>query len=87
MQETTEITEKYQKGEVKMYALISTRGVTLSYHSASSGAISTAPETQLTKLQNKDIRNAEIRDEKTVANIKELVKGLNPTDGDFTTLE
>ena len=87
MQETTEITEKYQKGEVKMYALISTRGVTLSYRSASSGTTSTAPETPLAKLQNQDKRNKEITIEKTIADTKELVKGLDITQGDFSILE
>ena len=88
MQETAKITEQYQKGEVKMYALIGMRGVTLSYRSVSAtSSTTTIAETPLTKLENQDIRNAEIRDEKTIADIKELVKGFNPTEGDFTILE
>ena len=86
MQVTEVITEQYQKGDVKMYALIGMRGVTLSYRSVSSTS-TTIAETPLTKLQNQDLRNAEIRDEKTVADIKELVKGLSPTEGDFTAFE
>ena len=68
-------------------AYIGNRGVTLGYRSTSSLSSNSKVETPLTKLENQDKRNAEIRDEKTIADIKELVKGFNPTDGDFTVLE
>ena len=85
--ETTKINENYQKGAIKMYAYIGNRGVSLGYTSTSSSSSSSKVETPLTKLQNQYIRNAEIRDEKTIADIKELVKGLNPAEGDFTAFE
>ena len=85
--ETTKINENYQRGTIKMYAYIGNRGVTLGYRSTSSLSSNSKVETPLTKLENQDKRNAEIRDEKTIADIKELVKELNPTDGDFTILE
>ena len=85
--ETTKINENYQKGTIKMYAYIGNRGVSLGYTSTSSSSSSSKVETPLVKLQNQDARNAEIRDEKSIADIKVLVKGLNPTDGDFSILE
>ena len=85
--ETSKINEDYQKGAIKMYAYIGNRGVSLGYNNVSSSSSSSKAETPLTKLGNQDKRNAEIRDEKTIADIKELVKGFNPTDGDFTVLE
>ena len=88
MAETAELTEKYQKGEIEMYALVGNRGVSLSYRSVGSGSSSTSEvETPLVKMQNQDKRNKEIAVEKTIAEIKDLVNGLDVTQGDFTAFE
>ena len=68
-----------------MYAKIGTNGVSLSYIYAENSKAD--EDTPLAILSNKDKRNAEIRDEKTVAEIKTVVKEIDPTEGDFTTLE
>ncbi len=88
IEDTTKLTEQYQNGEIKMYALIGTRGVTLSYRDISSASSSTSvAETPLVKLQNQDKRNKEITIEKSIADTKELVKGLDVTQGEFSALE
>ncbi len=89
IEETTELTEKYQQGKISMYALIGTRGVTLSYRDMQSngGSTSTTAETPLVKLQNQDIRNKEISIEKTIADTKDLVNGLDVANGDFSAFE
>ena len=75
VEETTELTEKYQKGEIEMFALVGNRGVSLSYRRADAGADSTATaETPLNKLQNQDQRNKEIAIEKSIADTKELIE-------------
>ncbi|MFI3306818.1 MAG: ParB/RepB/Spo0J family partition protein [Rikenellaceae bacterium] len=83
---TTEITEKYKNGEIEIYALISSRGVTLSYRNSASSSTA-EPETPLVKLKSQDKRNKEIATEKSIAEIKDLVKGLDVTQGDFSAFE
>ncbi|MFI3290126.1 MAG: ParB/RepB/Spo0J family partition protein [Rikenellaceae bacterium] len=88
MLESQLLVEQYQSGKIKMYALIGTQGVTLSYLTlSSSSSSSSVAETPLVKLQNQDKRNKEIATEKSIAEIKDLVKGLDVTQGDFSAFE
>ena len=88
MDETSDLTAKYQNGEIAMYALIGTRGVTLSYRDTTSTSSSTnGGETPLEKLQSQDKRNKEIAVEKSIADIKDLVRDLDVTQGDFSAFE
>ena len=88
MEETSELTAKYQNGEIAMYALIGSRGVTLSYRDITSASSSTnGGETPLAKLQSQDKRNKEIAVEKSIADIKDLVRELDVTQGDFSAFE
>ncbi|MFI3294004.1 MAG: hypothetical protein SNI70_10870, partial [Rikenellaceae bacterium] len=85
--ETQKLFDQYQSGKVKMYALIGSQGVTLSYLTLSSSSSSSVAETPLMKLQSQDKRNKEIATEKSIAEIKDLVKGLDVTQGDFSAFE
>ncbi|MFI3306523.1 MAG: ParB/RepB/Spo0J family partition protein [Rikenellaceae bacterium] len=81
-----EISEKYHRGEVTMYALISSRGVSLSYRPNNDSTNGT-PETPIVKLQSQDKRNLEISQEKSIADIKDMVKKLDVTQGEMTLFE
>ncbi len=87
IEDTTELTEKYPNGKIAMYALISARGVTLSYRDNSSTSSSSVVETPLAKLQSQDKRNKEIATEKIIADTKGVVKSLDVAQGEYSALE
>ncbi len=88
MEETTELTQKYQKGEIAMYALVGNRGVSLAYRNAGgSNSATNSVETPLVKLKNQDIRNKEIAVEKSIADTKQLIRDLDVRQGEFSILE
>ncbi len=86
IEKSQSLVEQYQNGKIKMYALLSSRGVKLSYltiHSSSAQSL----ESPLIKLQNQDKRNKEIAIEKIVADTKSLVKSLDVSQGEYSALE
>ncbi|MFR9592774.1 MAG: ParB/RepB/Spo0J family partition protein, partial [Rikenellaceae bacterium] len=87
MEATAEITEKYKNGEIEIYALISTRGVTLSYRNSNSTSTNGTAETPLVKLQSQDKRNKEIAIEKIIIDTKDVVKSLDVAQGEYSANE
>ncbi|MFI3290078.1 MAG: ParB/RepB/Spo0J family partition protein [Rikenellaceae bacterium] len=85
--ETQTLFDQYQSGKIKMYALIGSQGVTLSYLTLSSSSSNSVAETPLVKLQNQDKRNKEIAIEKIIADTKDVVKSLDVTQGEYSALE
>ncbi|MFR9624311.1 MAG: ParB/RepB/Spo0J family partition protein [Rikenellaceae bacterium] len=86
-EKSEEITAKYEKGEIKMFAHISNRGVALVYTSITTSGSSGVGMSPIEKLNTQDGRNKEIAIEKTIDDTKTLIKGLDVTQGDFTTME
>jgi len=88
--ESAELYQKYENGEIRMFAKIGTRGVSLGYMYNSSNtntSNSQAAKTPLMKLTKQDERNKEIEREKTIAEIKSLIQEIDLTKSDFTALE
>ena len=88
--ESVGLYQKYENGEIRMFAKIGTRGVSLGYlHNSSNGSASNCPavETPLMKLFKQDERNKEIGCEKTIADTKSLIQEIDLTKSDFTALE
>ena len=83
--ESAELCDQYKEGKITMYANIGTKGVRLGY--MFNNTSNEVKETPLVKLTKQDARFKEIEQEKVIADTKELVKGLNPTVGDFSLLE
>ncbi|MFI3303992.1 MAG: ParB/RepB/Spo0J family partition protein [Rikenellaceae bacterium] len=85
--ETQALFDQYQSGKIRMYALISSQRVILSYLPLSSSSSSSVAETPLVKLQNQDKRNYEISIEKIVADTKDVVKSLDVSQGEYSANE
>lgn len=88
--DSTEIYQKYENGEIQMYALIGTRGVSLGYISVSnnvSNGTEQGENSHCDKLRKQDIRNAEIAKEKIVADTKDLIQGLEFNNSEFSSME
>ncbi|NCC08928.1 MAG: ParB/RepB/Spo0J family partition protein [Bacteroidia bacterium] len=88
--ESAELHQKYENGEIRMFAKIGTRGVSLGYvHNSSNGSTSNIQviETPLMKLTKQDERNKEIEREKTIADTKILIQEIDLNKSDFTALE
>ncbi|MFR9611323.1 MAG: ParB/RepB/Spo0J family partition protein [Rikenellaceae bacterium] len=85
-EKSQEITERYQAGEIKIYATIDTKGVSLCYITISSNS-SESSQTPIEKLQSQDSRFKEIAIEKTIEDTKKLVNGLDVTQGDYSLFE
>lgn len=83
--QSAELCDQYKDGKISMYANIGTKGVSLGY--VFNNNTDEVKETPLVKLTKQDARFKEIEREKTIADTKDLVKGLNPTAGDFSMLE
>lgn len=88
--ESAELYQKYENGEIRMFARIGTRGVSLGYvYNSSNGSTcnSQVIETPLMKLTKQDERNKEIEREKTIADTKILIQEIDLNKSDFTALE
>lgn len=88
--ESVGLYQKYENGEIRMFAKIGTRGVSLGYlHNSSNGSASNSPavETPLMKLFKQGKRNKEIGCEKTIVDTKSLIQEIDLTKSDFTALE
>lgn len=86
--ESAELYQKYENGEIKMFAKIGTRGVSLGYvHNSSTNITEGQAETPLIKLTKQDERNKEIENEKTIAETKSLIQEIDLTSSEFTALE
>lgn len=83
---SAELCEKYERGEIAMYAHIGTRGVSLGYMNSNTG--NTQPvETPLVKLTKQDERNSEIKREKIVGDTKELIQETDLCTSEFSVFE
>ena len=80
--ESAELHQKYENGEIRMFAKIGTRGVSLGYvHNSrnTNTSNSQAAETPLMKLTKQDKRYKEIEHEKIIADTKSLIQKIDLT--------
>lgn len=88
--ESAELYQKYESGEIQMYALIGTRGVSLGYLSTKNSSYTndTSKEcSHLEKLRKQDIRNEEIAKEKIIADTKSLIQDIDFNNSEFSSIE
>ncbi len=84
------LSERYKRGEIKIYVAIERRDVSLVYVETSSddkSSFASEEDGAIEKLKSQDERNLEISIEKSIDEVGKLVARFDVSNGDFSALE